>query len=286
MLVASSGMVALLLLPALQAADDITLSGLSGLQETDAQQTADLRKEAYNTVVNELGVAIANKPLAPAETLGVYGFDIGVGASVAFIHTRDTDLGPSAWTYVTEDEDPTDVLLIPWVQARKGLPLSLEIGGSVGYLGFTRQTCFSGFGRWGLIEGYSPIPDLTLQVGYSGYVGNDELEEGVMDVSGTLGYTLPFGTIMGINQAVFSPYLGVGNLFIHAQPRLSTEQQALLNIGPVSALPGAEARDMAFRHFVLNGGFRIVNGSFQLRIAASYAPKVLATVNAGMGFTY
>lgn len=243
--------------------------------------------DAWETVVQELGVAVANKPVAPAETLGINGFDVGIGSSITFIHSRDTsDVEPSAWTRMDENGEPSDVLWVPWVQVRKGLPLSLEMGANLGYVAFSRQTIFGGYGRWGIMEGYWPIPDLSLQVGYSGYVGNRELELGTLDTTATVGYTLPFGTIVGINQAQFSPFLGGGLLRIHAAPRLSQEEQADIGISQVSGFNGSDYYNQAFRRFVLNGGFRIVNGDFQLRISASYAPGVVATVNAGMGFTY
>jgi len=265
--------------------DDIVLSNLGTWDGNPVEQA--VAKDAYNTVVREMGVAISNKPMAPGETLGIYGFDVGVGSSVAFIHSRDeSSTTPSAWSRVDENQDAPDVIWVPWIQARKGLPLSIEIGGSVGYIAFSRETTFGGFARWGLIEGYFPIPDLAIQVGYSGYVGNQELELGTLDTTATLGYTLPFGTINGINQAQFSPYIGGGILRIHATPRLSDADQAEIGIGPVSGFSSSELYDPSFRRFALDGGFRIVNGSFQLRISATYVPGVEAMMNAGMGFTY
>src|SRR5262245_28031740 len=53
--------------------------------------------EGYEEVVKELGVAIANKPMAPGETLGINGFDLSVYNSVAFIHAKGTDDEPSGW---------------------------------------------------------------------------------------------------------------------------------------------------------------------------------------------
>ena len=39
---------------------------------------------AYNIVIKQLAVGIANKPLSPAETLGINGFDVAVTSSVTF----------------------------------------------------------------------------------------------------------------------------------------------------------------------------------------------------------
>ncbi len=267
------------------ASEDVQLSAL-GAWNGSSVDTA-VAADAYQVVVNQLGLAIANKPMAPGETLGVFGFDIGVSSTVAFIETKEgSNSQPSSWARVHEDGEPNAVMWIPWLQARKGLPLSLEVGGSLGYIAFSHQTIFTGYGRWGLWEGYHPIPDFSVQVGYSGYVGNNELELGAFDYSANVGYTLPFGSLVGINQAQFSPYLGVGSVIVHAAPRLSEEDQEDLGIGRISGFKKGDGYTDALRHLALHGGFRVLSGDVQLRMAVSFAPGQLTTINGGLGFVY
>ncbi len=265
--------------------DDIVLSELGTWNGATVEQ--DVPRTTFDFIVNELGTAIANKPTSPAETLGVNGFDIGLTSSLALIHSRDeSSSDPSPWSRVHPDGTPQDMLWIPGIQVRKGLPLSLEMGASIGYISFSRQTVFGGWARWGLMEGYWPIPDFSIQLGYAGYVGNEELELGVMDTSITMGYTLPFGTVVGINQARFSPFIGAGLLRIHAAPRLDDQLEESLGLAPVSGFQGSDYYDPAFRHFSIQGGFMITNGDFRLRISTAITPDVLPTLNAGLGFTY
>ncbi|MFH1464711.1 MAG: hypothetical protein ABIO70_10025 [Pseudomonadota bacterium] len=266
------------------AAEDVSLSALGQWNGTSVDPT--IAGDAYGTVVNQLGLAVANKPMAPGETLGVFGFEVGLASTVAFNETKEDNGDPSPWERVHESGAPKAVLWIPWLQARKGLPLSFEIGGNLGYIAFSHQTVFGGYGRWAPWEGYHPIPDLSLQVGYSGYVGNDELELGALDWSATLGYTLPFGTLVGINQAQFSPYLGIGQVVVHAAPRLAADEQEALGIEKVSGFKGSDFYVDGFRHLNLAGGFRIVSGSFHLLMAASFAPGTLTSLSGGLGFTY
>ncbi len=267
------------------AAEDVVLSNLGSWKGTSVDQA--VAADAYSAVVNQLGLSIANKPMAPGETLGVFGFDLGLSSTVAFIDTKEGGSGqPAPWARVHADGEPNAVLWIPWLQARKGLPLSLEVGGNLGYLAFSHQTIFAGYGRWGLWEGYHPIPDLCIQVGYAGYVGNDELELGALDYSATVGYTLPFGTLVGINQAQFSPYLGVGQVIVHAAPRLLEEEQQKIGIGEVSGFKSAAEFSDVYRHLNLAGGFRIVSGDVQLRLAVAFAPQQLTTLNGGLGFVF
>jgi hypothetical protein len=281
-------LVLLALSPGMAAAaspDDVTLSRLESWGNVPADPALAL--EAYHTVVNELGIAIANKPVGTAGTLGINGFDVGFSSTIAFVSSHDESLTkPSPWSRVDPTGEPAPVLWIPWVHARKGLPLSLEVGANLGYLAFTHQTALGGFARWGLVEGYAPVPDISIQIGYAGYVGNDEMELGVMDLSGTVGYTLPFGSVVGINHSRFSPYLGVGRNRVHAAPRLSEEQQADIGISKVSGFQGSKAYDPAFEHTTVDAGICIWSRDFELRVAATWTPDTLVTVTGGFGWNY
>jgi len=267
------------------AAEDVVLSNLGTWNGSPVDQAVTM--DAYELVVNQLGLAIANKPMSPGETLGIFGFDVGLSSTIAFTDTKEGSSGqPSPWARVHETGEPNGVMWIPWLSARKGLPLSLEVGGNLGYIAFSRQTIFSGYGRWGLWEGYHPIPDISIQVGYSGYVGNNELELGALDYSATVGYTLPFGSLVGINQAQFSPYLGVGQVIVHAAPRIDESLQEDLGIGRISGFKKGEGYTDALRHMALSGGFRVLSGDVQLRMAVQFSPGKLAALSGGLGFVY
>jgi len=280
-----SSLAALCLCGPAMAAEDVVLSNLGTWNGSPVDQAVTM--DAYELVVNQLGLAIANKPMSPGETLGVFGFDVGLSSTVAFTDTKAGSSGqPSPWARVHETGEPNAVMWIPWLSARKGLPLSLEVGGNLGYIAFSRQTIFSGYGRWGLWEGYHPIPDISIQVGYSGYVGNNELELGALDYSATVGYTLPFGSLVGINQAQFSPYLGVGQVIVHAAPRIDESMQEDLGIGRISGFKKGEGYTDALRHMALSGGLRVLSGDVQLRMAVQFSPGKLAALNGGLGFVY
>ena len=273
--------------PSITAMDDFN-GASTYIPQTSAD--ADYVVEGYRTLVQELGVTIANKPMAPAESLGINGFQVGVANTFAFIRTGSIDgTHPSGWDLADTGEDPFPALFVPSLQLRKGLPLSLEVGANVGWIATTDTGVLGVYGRWTLVEGYRRIPDLAVQVGYAGYVGNDELELGVMDMSATLGYSLPFGVTEGINQAVFSPYVGVGVNRIHAAPRADLTRTDLDGrITEVTGIAGDPTVlvDTAFAPIQIGGGFRIQNGDFAATIAATYSPDVIATVNVGFGFVY
>jgi hypothetical protein len=246
----------------------------------------DLITADYHQVLQELGTAIANKPMHGGETLGLYGFEVGLSNTIAFIDTRSEGGQPSPWGRVHQDNEPANMMVIPRLDIRKGLPASIEVGASMGYLAQSRQTSMGGYVRAAPLEGYRNMPDVVLQAGYAGYVGNDQLELGTMDVSGTVGYTIPFGRVFGVNSASVAPYLGFGALKIHARPNLPEEEQAELGIGPVSGFSDSENFTEDFALWQLHGGFRITSGSFSFRGAGTWVPSGLGSVNVGMGFVY
>lgn len=269
--------------------DDISLTSMSDIGGGPVTDPPVINTPSYMIVVRELGVAMANKPL-PADTLGVNGFELAMSSTIAFTDTQNVDVNtPGPWGQVQVDEDPTRALIIPRIEARKGLPMSIDMGGQFGWLAVSRQMVVGGYGRWSPLEGYDKIPNINLQLGYTGYIGNEELEVGVMDFAGTISYTLPFGRLLNVHSATFSPYGGAGRLTIHAEPRLSTELQQDLGVMAVSGFSNADiegAGDPYWRPAQVFGGFRIVSQHFEFRAAGVWAPKVMPTVHVGMGFVY
>jgi hypothetical protein len=265
--------------------DDIVLSGMGSYN--DSVVDASVASAAYAYLVNEMGMSIANKPLSPAETLGVNGFDVGFNSSFSFVHARqgdDSDATP--WQRAHADNDPSAVVWIPSLTARKGLPGSIEVGTNLGYVGFSRQGVMGGFGRIGLVEGYRKLPDVAVQAGYSGYFGNPELELGVMDLSLSVGYTVGFGLISGINQATFSPFGGIGSLRIHAAPVLAEADIESLGLERVSGFAGSDYYDESYQHTVFHAGFVLVHDAVQFRMAGQFVLDGVSSMNVGLGFNY
>ncbi|MEC7948389.1 MAG: hypothetical protein VX265_12550, partial [Myxococcota bacterium] len=238
-------------------------------------------------VVRQLGVAVGNPAMGAAETSGLHGFDIQLVNSVAFLDAdTGSDSNPAPWQRVQVDGDASRAMWLPGVGVRKGLPLGIELGGRFSYVGFSRQTVVGGYGRWGLVEGYREWPDIVVQVGYSGYVGNDELELGVVDFSGSIGYTVPFGRKAGLHEASFSPYVGGGMYVINARPMLSTTEQRTLGVRPVSGFRNSESYADGYTPAAIHVGYRILSGPFQIQMAGAWAPNALPMVNTAVGYAY
>jgi hypothetical protein len=255
---------------------------ISSMTEHNGQAVVNtpLLGETYDTIIRELGTAIANPVFAPAHTLGMKGFAFELNSGFAFNSTRILVEGePSPWARVHRDEDPNPYMLLPGVSFRKGLPLSLEAGFNLNWIGMSRTAIFGGYGRLAIVEGFKPAPDVTLQWGYSGYVGNNELDVGTIDVSITVGSTYAFGPLPDFNQSWFSPYISYTTLRIKAKPNLDDDTTAAT--GAVS-YTGKESLVLP----QVSGGFDLTTGTFTIGVQGSWAPSSIAIARVKLGWSY
>jgi hypothetical protein len=265
--------------------DDVTISGLDSWNGQVVQNSQTMR-DSYDRVVKQLAVCISNKPMAPARTTGVNGFDFSLTNTIGFIDADSDPYNPSPWQRVHEDGDPSPTLWIPGISVRKGLPLSFEAGVNMGYLAFSRQAVFGGYGRWAPLEGYTRLPDVVMQLGYAGYMGNDELALSATDGSISIGYSIPIGQLTGIHSGTVSPYGGIGYVRINATPQMTDAEQESLGIRAVSGSKKDSAYLEGFSPFTFHGGMRMLSGDFQVLVNLTVAPSAVITLNSGIGFVF
>ncbi len=266
--------------------DDVSLRTLDSWRGAPVEDIG-AATTAYETVVRELGAAIMNAPIAPSETLGLNGFDVAFSHTWAFISAHGTAVNdPAPWERVHPEGDPSHVLWRPGVTIRKGLPLSLEVGANWSWIAFSRQTALGGFARWGVFEGWKNAPDVSMQLGYTGYLGNDELELGALDGSMSVGYTFPIGYLIGVNQADIAPFAGIGFMQVNAAPRLSKVEQDRLGVAAVSGMSGKDSHKAGFSLFTSHIGVRIRSGDFHITTSSGFIAKALPTINMAVGLTF
>ncbi|NOY24421.1 MAG: hypothetical protein GXP62_00975, partial [Oligoflexia bacterium] len=197
---------------------DVTLSQLDEYQG-DAYTNTDTIEASYRTVVRDLGTGLANKPQGGA-TLGIDGFDISMGTTLIFVKGNQYQGGATAWERVREGNQATGAVAVPELSLRKGLPMSLEVGAHMGWLAMTRQGDIGGYGRIAPLEGQDKWPEVAFQVGYTGYVGNDELELGVTDASVSIGKTVAIAALQRSKTTTIQPFAAAGLNWIRATPVL------------------------------------------------------------------
>ena len=249
------------------------------------QKTAAIQ-QGYDIVVKQLGMAVANRPQS-VTSMGIHGFQMSIQNTVSFIDsTRYADGSPSPWNLAFSNEDAPDNLWIPAIHIKKGLPLSFEIGGRTGMIQGDTGSVFGTYIRFSPIEGYKRAPDITIQSGYTGYIGNAELAVGAMDASLTIGKAIPFGPLNGVNSSIIKPYVAGGVYLLRADPRLQPDEQSILGITPVSAFSDSEFYTDGYRLYAFDGGIEIESNEIILSLSASYSPSNLLMIEHQFGFAF
>ncbi len=200
---------------------DITLRGLGRPQYVNSE--LDKANRRFKFVANELTMAMAPRPLAPAETLGLDGFEISIVNTVTPISAEaqywQGQPGMPLFEGVALGGGQPQVFWTPTAHIRKGLPMSMEIGISGSYLAWSEmfmlgveyKICWhESFWRW--------APAVATRVAFSRLFGNSELS--VIAAEADLLVSLPFG-LGGMFQV--TPYLGYGQLFAHVDSMVIDE---------------------------------------------------------------
>jgi hypothetical protein len=243
----------------------------------------EIAARGHDQVIRGLGVAVANKPVHPARTLGSAGTDVSFGLTATLLATEpDDDGNPSGWALTTRQ---TGVgLMIPTMTVRKGLPGSVEVGGSAGWIGSSRQGVLGAFVRAAPLEGMEPAPDLSFQLGYAGYVGNPDLLLGALDASASIGGSIPFGGDGDeVKQARISPFAGGGLLVVHARTIVDAATQAAI-WGPDRDGDPSRTRPTPIPQ--LHAGVHITNNTALVRLAGTWSPGVAPSLHFGLGFMF
>ena len=154
----------------------------------------------------DLGSALSYKPVTPAEPLGITGFDIG-------LEVTSTEMKSSAlWAAAISDGKAVSSLVVPKLHVFKGLPLGIDIGAFYSAVPTTNIKLFGGELRYAILEGGVATPAVAIRGSMTKLSGVDQLS------FSTKGVDLSISK--GI--AMFTPYAGVGRVWVDSNPIAST----------------------------------------------------------------
>jgi len=164
--------------------------------DSDIALPAGFGQTTFNTLVEELGTAVAYNSVAPAESMGITGFDIGVVIG-------GVELDSTVWNQVVSDGSAPSSLIVPKLIVRKGLPFGVDLGVSYVSVPGSNVTIIGGEIRKALLEGSAVIPAISLSLHTASLDGVDDL-----DIS-------TYGFDVGISKgfAMFTPYASVGQVW-------------------------------------------------------------------------
>lgn len=164
-------------------------------------QLQNAAQSEFRLLSEDLGAALSYKPLAPAEPLGITGFDIGVSATATRLeHSAVLDK-------VTSSNAPSTVV-VPRIQAVKGLPFNIDIGASYAGVPGSNIKLIGVEVKYAILAGSVATPALAIRGSYTKLSGVDQLDFNTkgIDLSVSKGF------------AVATPYVGVGTVWVTSTP--------------------------------------------------------------------
>lgn len=205
----------------------------------------------FHDLTEQAGLAISFTQDAPAAALGFPHFDLGVESSFTQI-----DSGAPYWQ-LTYPGNPPHLLPVPRLRVRFGLPFGIDVGGIYGYAPNTNARMAGGEIKWAIIPGGTVMPAIAVRGSYTALlgVGDINLQTYAADLSISKGF------------AIFTPYLGVGEILIRSS---ENSQSVSLNSEEI----------METRYFVgVQVGIPFI--SFAMEAAFSSIPTYTARLSVG-----
>ncbi len=130
-----------------------------------------LIQEEFDQVIKELGAVLVFNPMAPAEPLGITGFDIG-------IEVVASDIGDNEeyWAKFIENGDTYSYLPVPRVHIQKGLPFNIDVGAMYVYVPDSNIKLWGAEIKYAILEGTTVTPALAVRASYSKLEGVDDID--------------------------------------------------------------------------------------------------------------
>jgi len=169
----------------------------------DLDSIGALDQGEFRDLSEDLGAALSYKAIAPAEPLGITGFDVGIEVSSTALE-NDT-----AFNTACSGCDISN-LYIPKLHLHKGLPFNLDVGLMYSSVPNSNIKLTGVELRYAFLEGGVAMPAVALRGTYSKISGVDQLD---FDTRG-LELTVSKGF------AMLTPYAGVGTNWVTSTPNV------------------------------------------------------------------
>jgi len=159
----------------------------------------------FRNVSEDLGSALSYKGIAPAESLGITGFDLG-------LEVTQTSLAKSAALWQAISGNDISNLYVPKLHVTKGLPLDIDIGAFFSTVPSTGIKLYGGELRWAFLPGSIAMPAVAVRGSLTKLSGVNQLSLNTkgLDLSISKGF------------AMFTPYAGIGKVWTTSTPDAAT----------------------------------------------------------------
>jgi len=169
----------------------------------DLDQLNLLTQKQFRLLSEDMAAVASYKALTPAEPLGFPGFDLGIEVTATELQNVDV------WKIATADNDVPSTVYLPKAHLHIGLPLGFDIGAYYGAVPDSNIDTAGAELRYAVIKGDSVTPAIAIRATYSKVSGVDQLDFDTRGAEITISKGFAF----------FTPYAGVGKVWVNATPR-------------------------------------------------------------------
>ena len=170
---------------------------------TDISFSTAISQDDFKSLTKEAGAALGYRNMAPAEPLGITGFDIGAELSAVGIDKNST-----YWNSAFGNDAPS-YLVIPKIRARKGLPFGIDVGGMFSYVPNSNIKLYGAELSKSILDGTAATPALGIRATYTKLSGVSDLSLQTYGVDASVSKGFLFIT----------PYAGAGMLWINSEAK-------------------------------------------------------------------
>lgn len=158
-------------------------------------------QQDFKNLSKEVGFGLSYFPMAPAEPLGLLGFDVGLEVTAV-----DINEDRSYWKAMG---DMPGMLPVPRLHAQKGLPFGIDVGAIYSAIPGTNMSLWGGELKWAFVKGGIATPAVAVRGTYTKLNGVSNLD---LD---TMGYDISISK----GFAMLTPYGGIGQVVINSDPK-------------------------------------------------------------------
>ncbi|RKZ36387.1 MAG: hypothetical protein DRQ41_14550 [Gammaproteobacteria bacterium] len=216
----------------------------------DIEITDVITQDDFKEFTKEFGSALLFSPMAPAEPLGITGFDVSLEMVI-------TDISDDKvfWKNMVDDGDPYSFIPVPRLHVQKGLPFNIDVGAMYVAMPDTNIKLWGLEAKYAILEGSMVTPALSVRASYSKLQGVDDINVDTqsLDVLVSKGFLM------------FTPYAGASLTKINA-----SENSALVTLDDVSETGYRGLAGLQFSPFPL----LIINGEISYGETMQYGLKI------------
>ena len=176
------------------------------VQADDLDLIGSLNQTQFDGLSKDLTAAFSYKAGAPAEALGITGFDVGIALSSTKLENT------TAWTAAMSSGDTLSTLVVPKLYVQKGLPFDIDVGAYYLSVPGSNIDAWGGELKYAVISGNVALPAVAVRGAVTSLTAADQLELKTRSFDVSISKSILFVT----------PYVGVGRVWADSKPLAAT----------------------------------------------------------------